>query len=590
MRFSISQTSYYTLLGMATVFQHNLKHLNECRHKLNVKFDQSDLKDALMSISAKTTEAANVALEGDNDDQSKPVSLPQQERIDGTVVKTFDCLFDAAKKVEPRFKHVVQRMAKESVERDPAFEIKFVDLKDRSRAEQKAVVKYAKRIPGPVCCWVYDVVRCSIICYSPEQIQACIDWLETNYKLVRLKNRFRYPNHNGYRDVLAYIQVPDETYAFCHICEVQLHIVFLWEVANHLDSYISHQYFRNLFAEHNRTGKGDAVDKSIHDMKAIFSGSQAEPIDHDHLTDLTTNCSDVLQLSTAAQALSEYFGEHGLALSLLERALLAQAGPEDVLASAVTWEKIAYLKLCQGEIQDSLDRYHCALDIQNECLGEDHPHVCITLDHIAALLTEQEKLDEALQYFQLALDIMEQRLGVDHPDTATYMMNMSTLLHQEGYLNQAMEKAKKALQSFKKYLKTDHPSVIDTLLIMASVRYSQDQMEESLELCQQALEVAKRSKGDNDVVVAEIYYKMAMAERESDHPLKALLLFEKALVIYGQHLDARDKKCISTKRQVQRLQYAIAKERREEVAGDGDVSKAKKKQKRNGESSKCIIS
>ncbi|CAJ1945898.1 unnamed protein product [Cylindrotheca closterium] len=592
--------------GMATVFGNNLKHLNDCREKLKDKFNESEHKEALLSISATIkseddNNTNNNATDENDDgsnggDQSKPVSLPQQERTDGTTVRTFDCLYDAAEKVHGKFKTVIQRMAKENVERDPAFEIKYVDLKDRSRAESKAIVKYAKRIPGPACSWIYDLIRCSIICYNPEQIIYCIDWLQTNYKVVRVKNRFQHPNHNGYRDVLVYIQVPDETYTFCHICEVQLHIIFLWELSNHLDSYISHQYFRNLFVDHNRSHHvDDAVNKCIEDMNIIFTGytgDEEEPIDHDHLTVMSSKCDDVLRLSTAAQALAEYFGEFGLAIQLLERAVLAQTGPEHALESATTWEKIAYLKLCQGEMQESLDRYHCALDIQNESLGENHPHVCITLDHIASILAEQEKLDEALQYFQLALDIQSLTLGEDHPDTATSMMNMSSILHEEGYLNQALQKAQKALKSFKLYLRQDHHYIIDTLLILASVRYSQDQMEESIDLCKEALEMAKRSKGETDVTVAEILYKMAMAERESDHRQQALELFENALAIYQMNHDARNPKCISTKRQVQRLQYAIAKDEQEEVATDawGPKKNKKKKKKRNGESSRCIIS
>lgn len=580
--------------GMATVFENNLKHLINCRQKLNAKFHASEHKGALQSISPKSASARSVNGESDaNNDQSKPVSLPQQERIDGTTVRTFDCLYDAAEKVQPRFKHVIHRMAKETFERDPPFDVTFVDLKDRARAESKAVIKYSKRIPGGVCSWIYDLIRCSIICYSLEQIKECIDWLETHYKVVRLKNRFQNPNHNGYRDILVYIQVPDETYSFCHICEVQLHMIFLWEMANHLDSYICHQYFRNLFVECNKSRDGtDAVNQCIEDMKLIFTGNEEEPIDHDHLTYMSSNCDSVLRLSTAAQALAEYFGEFGLALPLLERALMAQSGPEDTLASAVTWEKIAYLKLCQGEMQDSLDRYHCALDIQNESLGEDHPHVCITLEHIASIMAEQEKLDEALQYFQLALDIQEHTLGEDHPDTATSMMNMASILHQEGYLNQALQKSEKAIKSFKKYFRKDHHYIVDTLLIMASVRYSQDQMEESIDLCKEALEIAKRSKGEQHVTVAEIMYKWAMAERESNHRQKALELFENAFVIYKDNLEPRNPKCIATKRQVQRLQYAIAKDKQEEVATDawGSKKKKKKKKRRNGESSRCIIS
>jgi hypothetical protein len=229
------------------------------------------------------------------------------------------------------------------------------------------------------------VVRCSIICYTPEQIQGSIRWLQAHTKVIKMKNRFVEPAFNGYRDIMLYVQVEDD--GFSHICEVQIHLTSMWEVAGHIDSYISYQYFRKLLA-HCPSG---SVDTCIQDLNTVFP--QDGSMNTNALDKIgSTSCSDVTRLWTLQEALVEYFGELDLAFPLLERALSVQTEREDLIGSAATWEKIAHVRLCQGDLQEALDRYHCALDVQNEALGEDHPHVGITLNHIANILAEEENV------------------------------------------------------------------------------------------------------------------------------------------------------------------------------------------------------
>jgi tetratricopeptide (TPR) repeat protein len=50
-------------------------------------------------------------------------------------------------------------------------------------------------------------------------------------------------------------------------------------------------------------------------------------------------------------------------------------------------------------------------------LGEEHPHVAISLNNLAVLLKTQGKYDEALVYANQSLDIRRRKLGDKHPDT-----------------------------------------------------------------------------------------------------------------------------------------------------------------------------
>ena len=70
----------------------------------------------------------------------------------------------------------------------------------------------------------------------------------TSYRVVRLKNRFREPLFNGYRDALYSISIRlrggDEAEVW-HVCEVQLHLAAI--LARKEQSHMYYEYFRGYF-------------------------------------------------------------------------------------------------------------------------------------------------------------------------------------------------------------------------------------------------------------------------------------------------------------------------------------------------------
>ncbi len=70
---------------------------------------------------------------------------------------------------------------------------------------------------------------------------------DPRYSLVRLKNRFKEPLFNGYRDALYSLAVCVED--VWHVCEVQLHlaaVIFHNEADKH-ESHIYYEFFRSYF-------------------------------------------------------------------------------------------------------------------------------------------------------------------------------------------------------------------------------------------------------------------------------------------------------------------------------------------------------
>lgn len=566
---------------MTSPFHSNLKHLNNCREKLNKRYEDivDESRVLLESISLKDEETVRRIRNVQPKDATQASTYPQQQRLDGSVVRTIDCLYEAAQKIQPTFQELISNLPK-AIDADPSVELKFVSLKDTQRTEAKLKTHYIKRIPGPTCAWIYDVVRCSVICYTPEQIRKSVLWLEEHAKVIKMKNRFATPAFNGYRDILIHAQIENDG-CMSHVCEVQLHLTSIWELAGHLDSYVSYQYFRNLFSDGCKS-------QCIQDLNTIFP-IQEENINKRALNELTATCKEVSRLWTCAKALNEYFGQFDLAFPLLERALVLQTERKDLIGSGITWEKMANIRLCQGDLEEAMNRYECALDVQNEALGEDHPHVGMTLNHIANILAEEENADEALQYYQLAIDIQEQTLGSDHPEVAASLLNMASILQSQGQLAEAMHKSKRALKIFQTYLKVDHHYIMDTLVNMATVRYSQDQLEESIELYQQALEIIKKSKGAKSFQVADIYYKMATTERDAGNRTEALKLFDSSLSIYTEMFGVKHPKSISAKRQVERLRYTMKEDELDDYE-ESVLSVKKKFQNDECVKRRCIIS
>ena len=83
------------------------------------------------------------------------------------------------------------------------------------------------------------------------------------YEVVRLKNRFSEPLFNGYRDALYSVRVQIAPGVW-HVCEMQLHLRDVRDLAREQRTHAHYEYFRSYFAG-NRMG---AADDAMHNAKA----------------------------------------------------------------------------------------------------------------------------------------------------------------------------------------------------------------------------------------------------------------------------------------------------------------------------------
>ncbi|GMH96621.1 hypothetical protein TrVE_jg8161 [Triparma verrucosa] len=110
----------------------------------------------------------------------------------------------------------------------------FAPLKGAKRAKQKMKDDYE----GKHLC-LLDLVRCSIIVETEEQIAGVLQKLLDIGILVRLKNRFATPLPTGMRDCLLNVKVDG------HVAEVQVHQANVFEEKHTMHIY--YEFFREMF-------------------------------------------------------------------------------------------------------------------------------------------------------------------------------------------------------------------------------------------------------------------------------------------------------------------------------------------------------
>ena len=143
--------------------------------------------------------------------------------------------------------------------------LSLAPLKGEARCVEKAVNEYDGDYSKLV-----DVVRCSIVVDTEDQLEAVaralLDANATSYRVVRLKNRFKDPLFNGYRDALYSISVRVVLAGggeIWHVCEVQLHLAAV--LAHKEESHEYYEFFRGYFK-----GNVNAVESQMAVLEAVW--------------------------------------------------------------------------------------------------------------------------------------------------------------------------------------------------------------------------------------------------------------------------------------------------------------------------------
>jgi tetratricopeptide (TPR) repeat protein len=339
----------------------------------------------------------------------------RQKSLSGEVAQTFDELYEAAECAYPIFFDFLRGVLRTLD--IPESRLDVYTLKKRVRAAEKAKDDYSSRPDGPGLAWLYDIVRSSFVCETPEEIKRVIEHLSAMEGVViRVKNRFAKPTPSGFRDFFINIclTVPGrDGDPVTHICELQVHPRVLKELDKATGSHKEYEFFRTYF-----TGGIAAVEERLRIMDEVFgrrleggglaggdpaaAGGGATSLED--VVEQVCKEGDVQRMRTLAKLVTTMC-EHDLA-EKINRELLEQGGRgggESSEEAVRATDELATTKLKQGKLVEALELYEKARVGYTRLAGPDGENTLDAMRGIGIVLSDMGKNKEALEMYEKAL-------------------------------------------------------------------------------------------------------------------------------------------------------------------------------------------
>jgi len=434
--------------------------------------------------------------------------LMVQKNLRGERVKTLDELLEVAKLAKPAFDSIMNKIVCNSG-LDPAMRVTTKDGKpvmlDHTNAFKvlslaplkggaRMVEKATKELEGDFS-RIVDVVRCSVVAFTEEQLECvaqALKYLEqedkkapqrddrdsqgTNeYVVVRLKNRFKSPLFNGYRDAL-YNLVVNCGDGVTHVCEVQLHLADI--VAHKERSHVFYEYFRAYF-------NGSGAEESRMRALQCMEGFEAHV---DDVIDATLQGSDLEQLDNLAYLFEELMGDARVGVLIHKRRL--------ELDDSLTCQRAYASALAStGKLSEAKSVFQKVLAQRRQQLGDSHLDTLNSIHDLASVLNNQGKLTLAEPLFREELEGRKQQLGSSHPDTLTAIRGLAIMLRNQGKLNEAEPLFWQVLDQRRQLLGNSHPDTLLSINDAASLLRNQGKLTEAEPLYREALEKGRQQLG-----------------------------------------------------------------------------------------------
>ena len=321
-------------------------------------------------------------------------------------------------------------------------QLESAPLKGRARAREKVEDDYrgqARRL--------CDCVRCSVIVNSEAQLIAVAQALEDSaaapdgveFKVVKLKNRFKEPLYNGYRDALYSIRVRVPGTDAWHVCEMQLHLAEI--IAHKSATHVLYEFFRSYFA-----GNMEAVDERMQVLIALGGRVGASASLGDFVQEVAKG-DDEQHMQQLEFMLCSMLGEHALALKVREgRIRLVKArqksggGRRDrTLRFALLEHYTQYANLCRtaGLFNEAESTYESTYQSLFDEFGDEHPLTLECASGLARLLRETQRFAQAQPWYLYLFHTKQRLLGPDDPSTLYSGQGLANLLRETGKFAEA---------------------------------------------------------------------------------------------------------------------------------------------------------
>ena len=361
-------------------------------------------------------------------------------------------------------------------------------LKGRERAMEKIRDDYDGDAARLV-----DIVRCSVVVETEEALDKVTGSLQEAGMIVRLKNRFKKPLWNGYRDALFTVKI------FGFLCEVQLHLAFILKFKE--ESHVYYAFFRTFFA-----GNVDACEERVQLLETIFSGdkeNESETVEMKlkrrlHRDEYSSDDAYV-DVLIAVKKLGQVLGDWELQLcAVLAMVKFYKKGGKAEEESLLT--QMNNLGLCYDELgkkEQALPIYEVTLKMSKKILGEEDKETLTSMNNLAVCYENMGKLDQALPLKEETLKIQKRVLGEEHPSTLTSMGNLALAYKKVGKQAEAIDLYETTLKIKKKVLGDTHPDTLESMVSLGGTYMQMGLfMDKGLDLIQSAVKGYKTTLGE----------------------------------------------------------------------------------------------
>ena len=459
-------------------------------------------------------------------------------------------------------------------------------IKDKDVALKKASRDYHMYTidskGGPPICHVTDWVRCSIVCSSDEKMCNIISALKvnTNMRVIHIRNRFVQPTPAGYRDILVKVAISVESEsdkrrkAVGFICELQLHHLMMFKASVREDLYYYYKYFYSYFkdcfhdpkviAERVKVlKKMDQISNDARELDnfivAFLTGNSRASRDISRLHSLfsilklvgETDLAETVQMSIIQQyraknmrkelsgALSKLSahlkGRHKYqqALPLSEEALRICEDDHGFLFidTAVQNMNLGTLCSCLGDYARALSHFETANKIYTDLVGPNNVRTLEALHFIAVVHQDVQNWSMASDHFNELLNRKLEVYGFYNLEVAEAIRSIAFIDEVRDSLAAAIQMHEAALNIYQRIYGEHHQSVAEAYISIALLYDRQGRLFDALGFHNRALAIRQRVLPPDHEAIAESLNGIGLIYVDIGQGHKALPLLESALDI-----------------------------------------------------------
>jgi tetratricopeptide (TPR) repeat protein len=179
--------------------------------------------------------------------------------------------------------------------------------------------------------------------------------------------------------------------------------------------------------------------------------------------------------------------------------------PENERERAAKITNEGHMLIDNGELDQALEKYKTAYEIDKNHFGEIHHEVGNDASNLGNLLRQMKDYEGAIKYLEEALNILEQTDGKNHPYVAIAAQNLALALEDTGIYERAVELFLRAKDIFSQQLGEDHQNLAIVCGNLAHCYSSLERNDAADEMYQQSISILEKDIANNNIYLSPAY-------------------------------------------------------------------------------------